>query len=78
MSPNAQTREVAAAEDAGVRSTASFLGHPSEFRFSNLYCRSIDPLALFVVFLARIYFSLRHSLVGGLSDFFVVGVGQIH
>jgi hypothetical protein len=78
MSPSAQTREVAAAEDSGVRSTASFLGHPAESRFSNLYCRSIDPLVLFVVFLARIYFSLRHSLVGGLSDFFVVGVAQIH
>jgi hypothetical protein len=78
MSPSAQTRHVVAAEDAAARSTASFFGHPADARFANAYCRSIDPLILFVVFLARIYFSLRHSLVGGLSDFFVVGVAQIY
>jgi hypothetical protein len=49
MSPNAQTREVAAAEDAGVRFTAYFFGGAAESRFSNPYCRSIDPLILFVV-----------------------------
>lgn len=38
----------------------------------------MDPLILFVVFLVRSHFSLRHGLVGGLSDFFVLGVGQVY
>ena len=40
--------------------------------------RSIDPFILFVVFLVCRYFSRCHGLVDGLSDFFVVGVGQVN
>jgi len=77
-SPGAQTRDVATAEDAGVRFTATIFGGAADSRFTNAYSRSIDPLILFVVvFLARSYFSLRYRVGGGLSDFFVVGVGQV-
>lgn len=40
--------------------------------------RSIDPFILFVVFLVCRYFSRCHGLVDSLSDFFVVGVGQVN
>ena len=40
--------------------------------------RSIAPFILFVVFLVCRYFSRCHGLVDGLSDFFVVGVGQVN
>lgn len=40
--------------------------------------RSVDPFILFVVFLVCRYFSRCHGLVDGLSDFFVVGVGQVN
>jgi hypothetical protein len=48
----AQTREVAAAEDAGVKFTASFSGRAADSLFAKACCRSINPLVLFVVFLA--------------------------
>ena len=47
-------------------------------RFATASCRSIDPLILFVVFLLCRYVCHRHGLVDGLSDFFVVGVGQLY
>jgi len=40
--------------------------------------RSIDPFILFVVFLVCRYISRCRGLVDGLSDFFVVGVGQVN
>ena len=60
------------------RFTATIFGGAADPRFTNANCQSIDPLILFfVVFLARSYFSLRYRVVGRLSDFFVVGVGQV-
>jgi hypothetical protein len=40
--------------------------------------RSIDPFILFVVFLVCRYLSRCPGLIDGLSDFFVVGVGQVN
>ena len=40
-------------------------------------CRSIDPLFLIAVFLVGSYVSWGQGLVDSLSDFFVVGVGQV-